>query len=215
MLDDGLRTIIVGDVHGCRGELEGLLDRLVFASGDRLVFVGDLVARGPDSLGVLDVVRRTGAIVVRGNHEQKLLDWRRARTAWMRGEAAAKPPIGRMHRDIARSLPCCRTIGAGGARREPVKFTRDFNVVRRRFRGVRAVNEVVDHRAGEVAANRAGKRLSGLRRADHRASQFDRVRPLPNHPYHRSRRDEIHEFAEKGSLLVHRVVRFSGFASRG
>lgn len=99
-----LRTIIIGDVHGCRSELEGLLDRVAFTSGDRLVFVGDLVARGPDSLGVLDVARRTGAIVVRGNHEQKLLEWRRARTAWMRGEAAAKPPIGRMHRDIARSL---------------------------------------------------------------------------------------------------------------
>lgn len=99
-----MRTIIVGDVHGCRSELEALLDRIAFTSGDRLVFVGDLVARGPDSLGVLDVVRRTGAIVVRGNHEQKLLDWRSARTAWMRGEAAAKPPIGRMHRDIARSL---------------------------------------------------------------------------------------------------------------
>lgn len=99
-----MRTIIVGDVHGCRSELEALLDRVAFSSGDRLVFVGDLVARGPDSLGVLDVARRTGAIVVRGNHEQKLLDWRRARTDWMRGEAAAKPPIGRMHRDIARSL---------------------------------------------------------------------------------------------------------------
>lgn len=99
-----MRTIIVGDVHGCRSELEALLDRVAFASGDRLIFVGDLVARGPDSLGVLDVVRRTGAIVVRGNHEQKLLDWRSARNAWMRGEAAAKPPISRMHRDIARSL---------------------------------------------------------------------------------------------------------------
>src|SRR4051794_34192578 len=98
------RTIIIGDVHGCRLELESLLDRVAFASGDRLVFVGDLVARGPDSLGVLDIARRTGAIVVRGNHEQKLLDWRRSRTAWMRGEAAAKAPIGRMHRDLARAL---------------------------------------------------------------------------------------------------------------
>ena len=104
MLAGGLRTIIVGDVHGCRSELEALLDRVAFSSGDRLVFVGDLVARGPDSLGVLDIARRTGAIVVRGNHEQKLLDWRNARTAWMRGEAAAKPPIGSMHRNIARSL---------------------------------------------------------------------------------------------------------------
>ena len=99
-----MRTIIIGDVHGCRAELEALLDRVAFTSGDRLVFVGDLVARGPDSLGVLDVARRTGAIVVRGNHEQKLLDWRHARLAWMRGEAVAKPPIGRMHRDLARSL---------------------------------------------------------------------------------------------------------------
>lgn len=99
-----MRTIIVGDVHGCRFELDALLDRIAFASGDRLVFVGDLVARGPDSLGVLDIVRRTGAIVVRGNHEQKLLDWRDARMAWMHGKAAAKKPIGKMHRDIARSL---------------------------------------------------------------------------------------------------------------
>jgi hypothetical protein len=99
-----MRTIVVGDVHGCREELDGLLDRVAFASGDRLVFVGDLVARGPDSLGVLDIVRRTGAIVVRGNHEQKLLEWRDARLAWMHGHASAKPPIGKMHRDLARSL---------------------------------------------------------------------------------------------------------------
>jgi Calcineurin-like phosphoesterase len=99
-----MRTIVVGDVHGCRAELEALLDAVAFASGDRLVLVGDLVARGPDSLGVLDIVRRTGAIVVRGNHEQKLLDWRAARSAWMHGAAAAKPPIGRMHRDLARKL---------------------------------------------------------------------------------------------------------------
>lgn len=99
-----MRTIVVGDVHGCRIELEALLDRIGFTSGDRLIMVGDLVARGPDSLGVLDVVRRTGAVVVRGNHEQRLIDWRAGRTAWMHGAAAAKPPIGRMHRDLARSL---------------------------------------------------------------------------------------------------------------
>lgn len=99
-----MRTIIVGDVHGCRMELEALLERVDFRSGDRLVFVGDLVARGPDSIGVLDLARRSGAIVVRGNHEQKLLDWRRARNVWVRGEGAAKPPIGRMHRDLARAL---------------------------------------------------------------------------------------------------------------
>src|SRR5205085_2617102 len=98
------RTIVVGDVHGCRGELDALLEKIAFASGDRLVFVGDLIARGPDSLGVLDIVRQTGAIVVRGNHEQKLLEWQSARKAWIRGQAEPKAPIGRMHREIAQSL---------------------------------------------------------------------------------------------------------------
>lgn len=87
------RTIIVGDVHGCRLELEALLERVDFRSGDRLVMVGDLVARGPDSLGVLDVVRRTGAVVVRGNHEQKLLDAR-----------SGLDTLSKIHRDVARAL---------------------------------------------------------------------------------------------------------------
>ncbi len=99
-----MRTIIVGDVHGCRTELEALLDRVAFGSGDRLVFVGDLLARGPDSLGVLDIVRSTGAIVVRGNHEDKILQWQSSRDAWIHGQGPARAPLGRMHRDIARAL---------------------------------------------------------------------------------------------------------------
>jgi hypothetical protein len=99
-----VRTVIVGDVHGCAGELAALLDAIAFSSGDRLVFVGDLIARGPDSLGVLDIARTTGAIIVRGNHEQKLLDWRASRKRWMVGEDVADAPIGKMHRDVARDL---------------------------------------------------------------------------------------------------------------
>jgi hypothetical protein len=99
------RTVIVGDVHGCRAELEALLDHIGFTAGDRLVFVGDLVARGPDSLGVLDVARRTGALIVRGNHEQKLLEWREARDAWMHGNRTRiEAPLGRVHREVARAL---------------------------------------------------------------------------------------------------------------
>ncbi len=88
------RTFIVGDVHGCAGELEALLDANRFGVGDKLIFVGDLVARGPDSLGVMDVARRTGAIIVRGNHEQKLLDWRRNK----------KTALSKLHLDVAQSL---------------------------------------------------------------------------------------------------------------
>ena len=39
---ESVRTVIVGDVHGCASELDALLDAVAFTSGDRLVFVGDL-----------------------------------------------------------------------------------------------------------------------------------------------------------------------------
>ena len=72
------RTVIVGDLHACAGELEELLDRVGFtARKDRLVMVGDLVVRGPDPHGAIALVRRMGARAVRGNHEDKLLAWRR------------------------------------------------------------------------------------------------------------------------------------------
>jgi hypothetical protein len=72
------RTVIVGDVHGCRRELEDLLEKVEFDTDlDRLVFVGDVVARGPDSRGVLDLIDSLRASVVRGNHEEKVLQGRR------------------------------------------------------------------------------------------------------------------------------------------
>ncbi|MCC6214091.1 MAG: metallophosphoesterase [Polyangiaceae bacterium] len=77
------RTLIVGDVHGCSRELADLLDQAAFGADDRLVLVGDLVARGPDSAGVLALARRAGALGVRGNHELRLLE---ARAARLRGE---------------------------------------------------------------------------------------------------------------------------------
>ena len=49
------RTLIVGDVHGCLAELRDLLAAASIGDGDRIVFVGDLVGRGPDTLGVLNL----------------------------------------------------------------------------------------------------------------------------------------------------------------
>lgn len=67
------RTFIIGDVHGCSEELQALLQRCEHRAGDRVVFVGDLVAKGPDSRGVLDMARRLEALAVRGNHDQAVL----------------------------------------------------------------------------------------------------------------------------------------------
>ncbi len=95
------RTVVVGDVHGCRGELERLLELVRFDTGDRLVFVGDLVARGPDSLGVLALAREKGALVVRGNHEERVLR-ERQRGAGRPDRHAAEG--SRPHRELAEAL---------------------------------------------------------------------------------------------------------------
>jgi predicted phosphodiesterase len=92
------RTLVIGDVHGCSAELQDLLDACAYAEGDRVVFVGDLVAKGPDSRGVLAMVRKLRAQSVRGNHDQAVLRWQ---DPAMR---AAAPDRGPHHLRLAREL---------------------------------------------------------------------------------------------------------------
>jgi bis(5'-nucleosyl)-tetraphosphatase (symmetrical) len=65
--------IAIGDLQGCAGSLDRLLEQLPAAA--RLVFVGDIVNRGPDSLGTLRRVRALGerAVALLGNHDLHLL----------------------------------------------------------------------------------------------------------------------------------------------
>ncbi|MFO0651396.1 MAG: metallophosphoesterase [Polyangiales bacterium] len=70
------RTLIVGDVHGCAQELDDLVREVNFdPSNDKLYLVGDLVARGPDSRGVVERVDAYKGTFVRGNHDEKVLMW--------------------------------------------------------------------------------------------------------------------------------------------
>jgi hypothetical protein len=93
------RTIVVGDVHGCRDEVERLLDLVRFSAGDALYFLGDLLSRGPDPEGVLALIRRTGARSIRGNHDDALIKWRAAERA-----GDSNPPIKGSLRRIAELL---------------------------------------------------------------------------------------------------------------
>lgn len=64
------RRIFVGDIQGCREPLERLLAAVAFQRGvDRLLPVGDLVNKGPDSVGTLALLRDLGAEPVLGNHD--------------------------------------------------------------------------------------------------------------------------------------------------
>lgn len=93
------RTIIVGDVHGCARELDDLLAALEPRTSDRFVFVGDLVARGPDTKTVLARARELAAVAVLGNHEHRVIE---ARRALMAGKAA--PRLGASHRALLDEL---------------------------------------------------------------------------------------------------------------
>jgi serine/threonine protein phosphatase 1 len=75
------RVYVVGDIHGCAGELEVLIGALPLGPGDTLAFVGDYVDRGPAVREVIDLLLdlRTHegltTTFLRGNHEDMCLAW--------------------------------------------------------------------------------------------------------------------------------------------
>lgn len=73
-----MRILAISDIHGHRALLENVLRQASYKPGkDRLFLLGDYIDRGPDSLGTLEMVKELvegGAVALRGNHEQMLLD---------------------------------------------------------------------------------------------------------------------------------------------
>ncbi|POS85130.1 hypothetical protein EPUL_006533 [Erysiphe pulchra] len=105
------RLIMIGDIHGMKNEMENLLNKIKFnLTRDHLILVGDLVAKGPDSAGVVDLAMKLGATCVRGNHEDQVIQ------AWddMQGEneiltgnqrsSISSKPYDKKHKHLAQSL---------------------------------------------------------------------------------------------------------------
>ncbi|KAF9316728.1 hypothetical protein BG003_001639 [Podila horticola] len=71
------RTVVIGDIHGSLAGFEGFLNQIGYdSSQDQLILAGDMVAKGADSLRVIDKARALNALCVRGNHDDKVIRWR-------------------------------------------------------------------------------------------------------------------------------------------
>jgi hypothetical protein len=72
-----VKTIVIGDIHGCIDEFRELLDAAELKEDDRLILLGDLIDRGPDPARVVRLAHDLRAECVMGNHEEKALRWRK------------------------------------------------------------------------------------------------------------------------------------------
>ena len=89
-----MRRVFVGDIQGCREPLERLLAAVGFTKGrDRLHPVGDMVNKGPDSEGTLDLLMSLDAEPVLGNHDLHWLGQGRARAPRHREWLSAQPIV--------------------------------------------------------------------------------------------------------------------------
>ena len=95
-----MRTIAIGDIHGCRASLEALVEYADIAEGDTLVTLGDYVDRGPDSKGVIDFLlglrERRNVVNLMGNHEILMIEARsspKAMERWMGGGVGGRATL--------------------------------------------------------------------------------------------------------------------------
>ena len=89
------RTICIGDPQGCATELEQLLEKCKATLDDRVIIVGDLIDRGPESGRCIDIAmrleRRQGApSAIMGNHESRHLHYKDLET-WGRDPKVVIP----------------------------------------------------------------------------------------------------------------------------
>lgn len=71
---NGSQVIVIGDVHGLYDQMDDLLQKANYvANRDKVVFLGDFISKGPDSLKVIDFAIDNNIECVRGNHEDELL----------------------------------------------------------------------------------------------------------------------------------------------
>ena len=75
-----MRTLAIGDIHGCNTALTTLLKNVEVRPDDKLIFIGDYIDRGPGSRQVIDTLlelrKSHSPVFLRGNHEVMILNAR-------------------------------------------------------------------------------------------------------------------------------------------
>ena len=107
------RVAFIGDIHGDRVRLSGLLAKLE-CQNRRLVFLGDYIDHGPDSREVVEILmeianRRPNSVFLSGNHEIGLLAFLSGKLsfleyAWMGGLPTIRSYLGKANRDVRSEL---------------------------------------------------------------------------------------------------------------
>ena len=131
-LPQGRRVLAVSDIHGSLEFFKGLLDAAGYAGDDILVLVGDLVEKGPDSLGVLRYVmelsRRRTVYALRGNCDNLV-------TQLLQRQWESAPPFFQHYLKMWKDRSLLVQLGraAGVELREPEDLPRLRRAVRERL----------------------------------------------------------------------------------
>ncbi|KAG8756887.1 hypothetical protein FRC12_010436 [Ceratobasidium sp. 428] len=97
----GGRVVFVGDIHGMQESLQHLLKKVQFdAAHDTLVHVGDVIVKGPHSRKVLQDLMALNAIGVRGNQDQRVVEWR-GWIQWVLGHKGGKAWLLKMEKRVS------------------------------------------------------------------------------------------------------------------
>jgi hypothetical protein len=108
------RTIIIGDLHGCYEEAVDLLDRVAASASDRVIFVGDLVDRGPMPRECVELAMRHECVL--GNHEEAHVARRRSKDEKLSPDhLRTRRALGAEHYDYFARLPTIIALPEYGA----------------------------------------------------------------------------------------------------
>jgi diadenosine tetraphosphatase ApaH/serine/threonine PP2A family protein phosphatase len=146
------RTIVVGDIHGCYDELIALIEKVDLGPSDRVVCVGDLIAKGPKSREVLQLFMSDARFTsVIGNHDLAL------RRRWNGEDIELKPS----QKEVNKELKAEKDVYASYLNRLPFVIDLDTHLVV--HAGLRPNVELYSQTTGDMTRLRT---LGGDRESD-------------------------------------------------